>query len=432
MTNEEVRAAESDLTRLIEGPVIRAGEPGYAAALNIDNGRISHTPYLVAIPSSTGDLANIVRYCSERALRLTTKSGGHSAAGYCLNSDAIVIDLSSLNSISSKDRGSKLTVGVGARWRDVYDYLGNGKSRYMVVGGGCGSVGVGGYLLGGGYSFLSRSYGLASDSITRMEVVGADGSVYSLDGTQTDRDAADLYWALRGGGGGNFAVVAKADLRLHKTQAPNLMVGQVTFGIDRVAEVLSFYNSWVVTLPYALAVYGMIRRFPDPRKGGEPTLSLHLNPIYNGSLAEGISLLKPLTDMQPMSAELFAMTLPQWENHIGNGTAIEGRSAYIRSAVLDPGSLTSGVADILTNYLTDAPSNDSFIVWTHTGGKIKDPDDGHSCFAHREAEFAFELKSIWDRSLPQNARRNIEWAIVFPTTSRSTLKARTSTTSIRS
>jgi len=117
--------------------------------------------------------------------------------------------------------------------------------------------------------------------------------------------------------------------------------------------------------------------------------------------------------MQPTSVELYAMTLPEWENYVGNGTSISGRAAYIRSAVLGPGSLKADVAHILMNGLESALSKDSFVVWTHAGGKIRAPDDGRSCFAHRDAEFAFELKAIWDPSSPQESRPNVEWAVEF-------------------
>jgi hypothetical protein len=413
MTCEEVRAVEVDLVKLIGGTVIRVGDPGYDATLNIDNGRISHRPYLVAIASTARDVASIVRYCSEHDLRLTTKAGGHSAAGYCLNSDGIVLDLSNLNSIQPTAHGSRLTVGTGSRWINVYDYLQQQKSEYMVVGGGCGTVGLGGYLLGGGYSFLSRSYGLASDSIAGMEVVAADGSIHNLGDRVSDQNEADLYWALRGGGGGNFGVVTKVDLQLHKTVVPNLLMGVIAFPMHRLSEIISFYNSWVLTLPHEMAVYGMLRRFPDPMNGGQPTLFLHLNSVYNGKFTEGMALLKPLIDKEPASMEFYSMTLPEWENFIGNGTSINGRSAYIRSAILAPESLNTEVAKICTEYMSTAPSQDSFIVWTHAGGKVKELGENASCFAHRDGEFAFELKAIWNRSAPQQARPNIEWAVEF-------------------
>lgn len=413
MTNEEIRAAEVDLVRLLEGTVGRATDPGFAAILTIDNGRVSQRPYLITTPSNTRDVARVVRYCSDNGIRLTTKSGGHGAAGYCLNSDGVVLDLSKLSSICFNPDASKLTVGMGARWIQVYDYLQKQKSKYVVIGGGCGTVGLGGYLLGGGYSFVSRSYGLASDSVIRIEVVTADGGIHDLHGCLTDRDEVDLFWGLRGAGGGNFGVVTRVELQLHETPAPGLMMGQIAFPIDRLAEILDFYNGWVLTLPDRMAIYGMLRRFPDPRNGGQHTLGLHLNPVYNGGFFDGLALLEPLIKMQPTSVELYTMTLPEWENYVGNGTSINGRAAYIRSALLGPGSLKIEVANIFRKYLENAPSKDSFVVWTHAGGQVKTCKDHDSCFAHRDAEFAFELKAIWNPSAPQEARGNIEWAVDF-------------------
>lgn len=413
MTCEEIGAAEVDLVKLTEGTVIRVGDPGSDEPLNIDNGRISRPPYLIVIASSTKDVASVVRYCSARDIMLTTKSGGHSAAGYCLNSKGVVLDLSNLNTLQSSADGSALTAGMGSRWITVYDYLQQRKSEYMVVGGGCGTVGLGGYLLGGGYSFISRSFGLASDSITEMEVVAADGTIYHLRDGVENRNEADLYWALRGCGGGNFGVVTKAQLQLHKTAVPTLSMGVISFPIDRLLEAMTFYNSWVLTLPREMAVYGMLRRFPDQRNGGQPALFLHLNSTFNGSFTDAMALLKPLIDLRPVTMEFYTMTLPQWENFIGNGTSINGRSAYIRSAILPPGSLKEEVAKICSKYMTTAPSQDSFIVWTHAGGKIREPLENVSSFAHRDGEFVFELKAIWDRSTPQQTRPNVEWAVDF-------------------
>jgi len=117
--------------------------------------------------------------------------------------------------------------------------------------------------------------------------------------------------------------------------------------------------------------------------------------------------------MQPSRAELYAMTLPEWENYVGNGTSLNGRAAYIRSAVLGSGTLNGEVAHILLKGLESAPSKDSFVVWTHTGGKIRAFGGGGSCFAHRDGEFAFELKAIWDPSSPKESRPNVEWAVEF-------------------
>lgn len=413
MTDKEVAAVQADLVRAIEGPVGRIGDADYQETVTIDNGRINRKPYLVARPSSTIDVAAILKYCDTHEIRVTSKSGGHGAAGYCLNSGGIVIDLSLLNSIRPNESDSVLAVGMGTRWIDVYNHLQKGSLEYMAVGGGCGPVGLGGFLLGGGYSFISRSYGLGSDSVLAMEFVGSEGEICRIDGQTTSRHEADLYWALRGCGGGNFGIVTEVELELHRTPTPTMMMGLVTFPFDRLEELLPFYNNWVLDLPDPLAVYGMIRRFPDANGERQPSLSLRFSPIYNGSFSTGMASLRRLLEMNPLKVELFSMTVPQWENLVGNGTLINRRSAYIRSAIMARNSLTGVVAKICAKHMANAPSDDSYIVWTHAGGKIEEISSDSCSFAHRNGQFVFELKTIWDATRPEDARRNIEWAVEF-------------------
>ena len=395
MSTPDFGKIQRELAKLIQGPVLDSGNIGYSDTTSIDNNRVSREPYLVAVPSDTADVAAILKFCSREGIKLTTKAGGHSATGYCLNSEGIVMDLVNMNALATLNGGAGLSVGAGTRWIRAYNFLRDRQSDYTVIGGGCAGVGVAGFVLGGGYSFISRSYGLGSDNVTAMEFVTVDGHVISLDGNTTNKDEQALYWARRGGGGGNFGVVTKIDLQLHKTPQPRQMMGQIAFPFYRIEEILAFYNEWVLTLPNEMAVYGMLRRFPDPRRGGVPSLTLRLTTVYNGRLSDGLALLKPLTELMPDSVELYTMSLPEWENFIGSSTQIKGHSAYIRSMVMAPGSLTSDVATICKKYMSRAPSDDSYVVWTHTGGKVRQYG-ADSAYAHRDAEFTFELKSVWD------------------------------------
>jgi hypothetical protein len=187
----------------------------------------------------------------------------------------------------------------------------------------------------------------------------------------------------------------------------------VTFPFYRINEILEFYNDWVLTLPREMAVYGMMRNLPNQRFGGKPTLALRFTPVYNGKFTDAADLLKPLLELGPEDVELYSLTLPEWEDFIGTGTQVKGHSAYIRSLVLGAGSLTRDVAEVCKYYLGRAPSNDSYVVWTHTGGAITDHGADTSCNAHRDGAFTFELKSEWDSTQPSQARPNIEWAVDF-------------------
>src|ERR1700739_6848 len=93
MTNAEVDLIRRDLSGMILGRVLEAGDPGYSDSLSIDNGRVSLKPFLVARPANTDDVLKIVAYCHDRGVPMTAKAGGHSAAGYCLNGEGVVLDL---------------------------------------------------------------------------------------------------------------------------------------------------------------------------------------------------------------------------------------------------------------------------------------------------------------------------------------------------
>jgi FAD/FMN-containing dehydrogenase len=419
MTNAEVNLVRRDLAGKIVGRVLQAGDDGFANSLSIDNGRVMLKPFLVALPSNTEDVAVIVKYCSDQNVPLTTKAGGHSAAGYCLNSEGVVMDLGDMNDVDFAEGHKWLRVGAGTRWIKVYDFLRDRQCPYTVIGGGCAGVGVAGFTLGGGYSFISRSYGLGCDNVVGMKFVSTAGNVYELDNKlfennkKVDADKRELYRSLRGAGGGNFGVVTRIDLQLHETVVRRPTMGQVTFPFYRINEILAFYNKWVLTLPNEMAVYGMIRNFPDVRFGGKPSLALRFTPVFNGKFTDAVDLLKPLMELGPSDVELYTMSLPEWEDFVGTSTQVKGHSAYIRSLVLGAGTLTDSVTEICKYYFGRAVSPDSYIVWTHTGGKIADGTPETSCYAHRDSRFTFELKSEWDSSQPLLARENIEWAVDF-------------------
>jgi FAD/FMN-containing dehydrogenase len=167
----EIKKIQIDLAKKIQGSILDPGDQGYTDTITIDNSRVTHEPYLVAVPATSADVGEIIKYCKQQAVPLTTKSGGHSAAGYCLNSQGVVLDMVNISNISAINAGRGLSIGAGTRWIRAYNFLKDRQSEYTVIGGGCAGVGVAGFILGGGYSFISRSYGLGSDNVTGMEFV---------------------------------------------------------------------------------------------------------------------------------------------------------------------------------------------------------------------------------------------------------------------
>lgn len=399
------------LAAILSGYLLQPGDTGFAESVQIDNGRVDLIPACVVLPRSAEDVAAALRFVRAHQLPLTVKSGGHSAAGYCLNRAGMVLDLSLLKAVELDRDAQVLRVQLGARWEDVYDYLLSTGTGLIPVGGGCVTVGLAGFLLGGGYSFTSRSYGMGCDNLLSVDLVTPDGVLHHLHDGCSSPEEQDLWWACRGGGGGNFGVAVAAELRVHQPRTPRMMISEVTYPLAAGQDVIGTYNEWVQTLPNEMAVYGYLGRQPDAEQQNQLVDAFRITAVYNGAYAEGVDLLRPMLRQRPLHATIDDLPLPIWENEFGNSTLVGDRQAYIRSGIVPEGGMTSDVIDIYQSFMADSPSPDSFVVWTHGGGAISDVDPAATAYVHREPGFIYELKSIWTGQA--DTRRNVEWAYGF-------------------
>lgn len=426
----DLQAFKLALANRLSGRVLDAGDAEYETTLAIDNGRVSLEPVLVVVPDATPaapgaaalqaridaiiqDVQETVTTCKSAGVRMTAKSGGHGASGYSLNDGGVVLDLKQLDWILLDRETERLRVGVGQRFRRVYDYLEASGTGLVPVGGGCPTVGLGGFLLGGGYSFLSRSFGMGADNVVSFKVVTADGVLREVGRDSTLAVDKDLFWALCGAGGGNLGVVVEAVLQCRRPAAHSLLVGNILFPFHRTPEILEFYNKFTQTLPKEMALYGYFGSQPDPRMPGAQPLMLRFTPIWNGRFGDGIKLLQPLLDLAPVTTQLYDMTIHEWEDLISSGTEVRGRSGYMKSVILEPGQMTPAVAEIFMRHMNRRPSPDSFVVWTHAGGAVSDVKSADSAYPHRSAAFIPEVKAIWRSDRPEEMRANVEWAHNF-------------------
>ena len=205
------------------GQVLRITDPQYKTAATLWNPAIQIWPSLIIRPATYDDvsLALSTFYSSNVPIRIM--GGRHSYGGYCSH-QGVVLDSSLLNNITINWKDETVTLQAGVIWDEVYKAL-NG-SEYIVVGGICPTVGVIGFTLGGGYHpFFSRSFGLASNNVLNFTVALYNGSIVIASSTTN----SDLYWALRGGGGGNFGYVLEMTQKLHRITETKLIKGQITF-----------------------------------------------------------------------------------------------------------------------------------------------------------------------------------------------------------
>ena len=199
-------AAWKQLARSISGPVLRPGDPGFdALALPFNLVTSSIVPEGIARCLNAKDVSVSLTWAQKYGIPLVARSGGHSAGGYSVT-PGLMIDTKLMNQASFDCRTKVVSFGAGSLNSGVYEVLDeNGRT---ITHGRCPQVGASGFLLGGGVGFNIRMLGVAADSMVASQIVTACGDILNL----SESHNADLFWASRGGGGGNFGITTSFSL----------------------------------------------------------------------------------------------------------------------------------------------------------------------------------------------------------------------------
>jgi FAD/FMN-containing dehydrogenase len=229
------------LAGVLGGRLIRPNDARYGAAAQLYSPRFDGVrPVAVARCASTDDVQRCLEFVRATGTAVAARSGGHSYAGYSTTS-GLVIDVAALNSIGPGRSAGTARIGAGARLADVYAKLADVGSS--IPAGSCPTVGITGLALGGGIGVVARMYGLTCDAITAVELVTADGHVLRCD----ENTAPDLFWAHKGGGGGNFGVVTALEFATYK--ARQLSYFLVRWNWTHAHDVVAGWQSWLSAAP---------------------------------------------------------------------------------------------------------------------------------------------------------------------------------------
>jgi FAD/FMN-containing dehydrogenase len=229
----------------MRGEVIEPGDPSYDAARTVYNTMIDRRPRLIARCADVADVIAAVKFAREQGLLVAIRGGGHNAGGLGVCDDGLVIDLSSMSYVRVDPKRKTVLVGAGALWRHV-DHATHAFGL-AVPSGIISTTGVAGLTLGGGIGYLTRRYGLTIDNLLGVEMVLADGRFV----TANARENADLFWAVRGGGG-NFGVVTSFLFKAHPVHT--VYGGPMLWPMDDAAEMMRWYRNFIAKAP--IDVYG--------------------------------------------------------------------------------------------------------------------------------------------------------------------------------
>jgi len=268
------------LARTIQGDVVVPSDPAYTQARVLYDTRFDGVhPRAVVFVESIADVEKTVRWARKHALRLTPRSGGHSYGGYSV-SPGVVVDVSRLHGVTVAPNG-RAAVGAGARLIDVYDRL--WQHGVTVPAGTCPTVGIAGLTQGGGIGFAARKFGLTCDNLVQAILVTADGRAL----VAGPREHADLYWAVRGGGGGNFGIVTRLVFRTHAVA--NVATCTVAWPWSDARQVVRAWQQWAPHAPDGLFSVCNL----SCAGGGAPTVTAAAQ--YFGTAQQLKTLIGPIT-----------------------------------------------------------------------------------------------------------------------------------------
>jgi FAD/FMN-containing dehydrogenase len=291
------------LSARMSGRVVTPSSSDWDETRQVFNLALDLRPAAVALPRTVSDVVAAVDHARAQGLRVAPQATGHNADAHGTLDDTLLVDVRELQEVSIDAAARLVRVGAGVKWGRVAPKL----SDYglAAVHGSSPDVGIAGYSLGGGMGWLSRTYGLQTNSVTAIELVTADGRAARVDAVHEP----DLFWALRGGNG-NFGVVTAIEFAVYPVES--LYAGVMFFPFERAAEVLHVWSELVPTLPDEMTSWASLVQFPDAPfvpasvRGGSFTV---VYGAFLGNEAEGRALLRPVRDLGP-AMDTFAEVPP--------------------------------------------------------------------------------------------------------------------------
>ncbi|RJS97062.1 FAD-binding oxidoreductase [Halococcus sp. IIIV-5B] len=383
------------------GELLGPETAGYDEARQVWNGMVNKYPGVIARCTGVADVVAAVTVAREHDLVVAVRGGGHNVAGSALCDGGIVIDLSGMNGVHVDPAARTVRAAGGATLGDVdreTQLFGLATPLGVVS-----ATGIAGLTLNGGIGHLRRKWGLACDNLESVEVVTADGVVR----TASRAENPELFWAVRGGGGG-VGVVTSFEYRLHE-------VGPEVFGLfvvhhgDHATEAMHAFREYSASATEDASVLAFTLFVPEIEEfseaaWGEPAVGFigcHL-----GTTEAAESEFDPLRTVAEPVAD-FSDQMPYTElQTLLDEDYPDGRRYYWKATYVE--ELTDEILDLVVRREEASPSDLSTIDLWQLGGAIDDPARDETAFWHRENAYMLTFEANWDDPATNDA--NVAWA----------------------
>jgi FAD/FMN-containing dehydrogenase len=358
-------------------------DPGWNDARRAWNLAVDQRPAAVAMPETAAEAAAVVRWARSRGLRIAPQGTGHGASAMGSLAHTVLVKTERMRGIEIDPESRRARVAAGVLALEVSEAA--AEHGLAALAGSSPDVGVVGYTLGGGISWLGRRHGLAANSVTAVELVDADGELMCLD----SESEPDLFWALRGGGG-SFGLVTALEFELYPIR--EVYAGVLFFPAARGAEVLRAWRRWLEDVPDELTSIGRFLHFPSM-----PELPEHLRgrsfvvveAVYVGDAQTGAELLRPVRDLEPVMDTVAMIPIERLSNvHMDPEHPVPGAG---------DGMLLSDLSDEAIDSLVRLAGSDSPLLSVeirHLEGELARPRPEHGVLTALEARFALSAVGL--------------------------------------
>lgn len=392
----------------------RAAQVGAALTAGSQLGWLER-PKAVAYVDGVDDVRKAVDWARESEVPIVARNGGHSYAGYS-TVDGLVADLTRMNAVEVDSSAEVARIGAGSLLIDVYDAL--AQRGVTIPAGSCPTVGVTGLTLGGGIGLSGRKLGLTCDSLLEVELVTASGEIL----TANERENPDLFWACRGGGGGNFGIVTALEFRVHPVS--DVAIYSFQWRWQDAPAVFDAWQGWAPHAPDELFSICKLQSLPAP--GGATRPSITSFGQFFGSRGELESLLEPLLEAatpqkRTLSEMAFLDAQLYWAACEGSAArcvrttkraAYKAKSDYVASPF--PAEALSTMVRWIEDWPGSGSSQGAAIQMDASGGAINRVPADATAFVHRDDLFHCQYLAYWDERDPKGVvDANLAWITDF-------------------
>ncbi len=374
----------------IKGKIVLPDDPNYDQLRQIWNAMIDRRPAIIVQCSDSDDVSQALSFARENKLEISVRGAGHNIAGNSLCDDGIVIDLSTMKNVRVDAGKKRAYVQPGAT---LGDFDAAAQAHGLATPVGINSItGISGLTLGGGFGWLTRQYGMTVDNLISAEVITADGKKMRA----SKKENADLFWAIRGGGG-NFGVVTEFEFQLHPV-GPEVFAGLIVFPFEQTKSVLKQYREFIAQAPEELNVFVVLRQAPPlpflpENVHGKKVVILAL--FHPGDQARGEKMADALRSFgDPYGEHIGMMPYVQWQQAF-DPLLTSGVRNYWKSHNFT--ELEDGFFDTIIEYTNKLPSSQCELFIALLAGSANRVPANAMAYGNRNAKFLLNVHGRWDK-----------------------------------